>query len=442
MPDSRRWREATRSWARGTGRPGESDDQAATARDAAETLVSAALEALTLDDASTWSLCVERLSGFPADPRTVDLALVRRLRHSVRIAWERGWLPTDLARHTARELSGRHRSLLVDAIADEMRSYGAATVDARWRAQLEALGAEVWWNADEERLRTWRTREAVPVSASVAAVLELLRVLAALPRLALIGPLPGTAVRSEASVRRASAAAPDQKMLSKVRALLAKAESTEFPEEAEALSARAQELMTKHSIDHALLSVSKDGPTGPNGCRIPVDAPYESPKAVLLTVVAEANRCRAVWHRELGLSTVLGFPADLAATEMLFTSLLVQATSAMVRAGSQQDTLGRSRTRSFRHAFLNAYAARIGERLHAASARATQEAAQDTATRQDLLPVLSARDQAVDQAVNDLFPALTRGRARRVSNYEGWVAGRAAADLAALHSNDRISTTS
>ncbi|RFU36611.1 DUF2786 domain-containing protein [Actinomadura logoneensis] len=321
----------------------------------------------------------------------------------------------------------------MDAIADEMRSYGAATVDIRWRAQLETLGAEVWWDADDDRLRIWRARQTVTTSTSVATALELLGLLSALPRLAFIGPLPGAAVgRSTAP----DAPAADQRMLGKVRALLAKAESTEFPEEAEALSARAQELMTKHSIDHALLSASEGDASGPDGCRIPVDAPYESPKAVLLTVVAEANRCRAVWHRELGLSTVLGFPADLAATEMLFTSLLVQATSAMVRTGSQQDGLGRSRTRSFRHAFLNAYAARIGERLHTARERATQEAG---SSQQDLLPVLSARDQAVDRAVNDLFPALTRSRARRVSNYEGWVAGRAAADLAALHSNDQIS---
>ncbi|RMI39398.1 DUF2786 domain-containing protein [Actinomadura harenae] len=392
------------------------------------------MQALTLDDASAWTLYADRLSAFHGDPRTVDLTLLRRLRSSVRTAWERGWLPADLARHTARELSARHRSLLVDSIADELRSYGAATVDDRWRAQLEALGADIWWDSDDERLTAWRARKAVSMSASVKAALELLRLLAVLPRLAMIGPLPGTTARSDTSARRAPATAPDQRMLGKVRALLAKAESTEFPEEAEALSARAQELMTKHSIDHALLSVSQEDPSGPDGCRIPVDAPYESPKAVLLTVVAEANRCRAVWHRDLGLSTVLGFPADLAATEMLFTSLLVQATSAMVRAGSQQDMLGRSRTRSFRHAFLNAYAARIGERLQAASTRATQEAA----TNQDLLPVLSARDEAVDQAVNDLFPALTRGRARRVSNYEGWIAGRAAADLAALQSNDEI----
>jgi len=227
-------------------------------------------------------------------------------------------------------------------------------------------------------------------------------------------------------------------MLGKVRALLAKAESTEFPEEAEVLSARAQELMARHSIDHALLDAESgtgSAPTSaPTGRRIPVENPYDGPKAALLTVVADASRCRAVWHRELGFSTVLGFPADLTAVEMLFTSLLVQATTAMVHAGPRRDAAGRSRTRSFRHAFLNAYAARIGERLSDATARA----AADTVAGRDLLPVLAARDQAVDDAVATMFPELVRGRARSVSNHEGWAAGRAAADMAGLSARPEV----
>ncbi|NVI86339.1 DUF2786 domain-containing protein, partial [Actinomadura sp. BRA 177] len=229
----------------------------------------------------------------------------------------------------------------------------------------------------------------------------------------------------------------DQRMLGKVRALLAKAESTEFPEEAEALSARAQELMARHSIDHALLAAEAGDTGGPAGRRIAVDSPYEAPKAVLLTVVADANRCRAVWHRDLGFSTVLGFPADLTAVEMLYTSLLVQATSAMVHAGPRRDGRGRSRTRSFRHAFLNAYAARIGERLREAAGEAADRAAADAGGK-DLLPVLAARDRAVEQAVDTMFPNLAKGRAGSVSNYEGWVAGRAAADLASLNGRSEV----
>ncbi|MXQ68171.1 DUF2786 domain-containing protein [Actinomadura rayongensis] len=221
----------------------------------------------------------------------------------------------------------------------------------------------------------------------------------------------------------------ERRVLGRVRALLAKAESTAFPAEAEALSARAQELMTRYSLDRALLAgaVPAAG-DAPVGRRIVVEGPYEGPKAVLLGVVAEANRCRAVWHRDLGLATVIGHPAELAAVEMLFTSLLVQATAAMTHAGTRGDAPARTRIRSFRHSFLNAYAARVGERLRAAA----DNAAGHAGPRTDLVPALAARDAAVDRTVDALFPGLVRGRARTVSNAAGWAAGRAAADLAGL----------
>ncbi|MFI0483628.1 DUF2786 domain-containing protein [Actinomadura sp. 9N215] len=316
-------------------------------------------------------------------------------------------------------------------------------MDDRWREQLAVLRAETWWVDDDEYSDAWCVREGVERGVYVASAVELVHLLECLPRLPSMRPPPGTSGDggapstdrpSASTASRDRAREVDQRILGKVRALLAKAESTEFPEEAEALSARAQELMARHSIDHAVLAAETGDTGGPAGRRIPVDNPYDAPKAVLLTVVADANRCRAVWHRELGFSTVLGFPADLAAVEMMFTSLLVQATSAMVHAGPRRDARGRSRTRSFRHAFLNAYAARIGERLREAANRAAAGAG-----GKDLLPVLAARDRAVEQAVDTMFPNLAKGRSGSVSNYEGWVAGRAAADLASL--NGRLEVT-
>ena len=100
----------------------------------------------------------------------------------------------------------------------------------------------------------------------------------------------------------------DQRMLGKVRALLQKAESTEFPQEAEALTARAQELIARYNLDEALLEAEAGG-VRPDGRTVAVAHPYAGPKAMLLHVVAEANRCRSVWHRERGEATVLGFPA-------------------------------------------------------------------------------------------------------------------------------------
>jgi hypothetical protein len=238
-------------------------------------------------------------------------------------------------------------------------------------------------------------------------------------------------------------------MLSRIRALLAKAEATEYAEEAEALSARAQELMAKYSIDQALLAAESGRKDAPAGRRIAVDNPYEAPKTSLLQAVATANRCRVVWSKEVGLATVVGFEADLDAVELLFTSLLVQASAAMLYAGSRQDAYGRSRTRAFRQSFLVSYAIRIGERLSHAAEHATQEAAaeQEAAAGQPagavagaggtaLVPFLAARQRAVDDAVDEIFgDTLRRGRSVRVTDAEGWASGRAAADLASLHNH-------
>ena len=126
--------------------------------------------------------------------------------------------------------------------------------------------------------------------------------------------------------------------------------------------------MARHSIDAAMLwAGSGDAPDAPRGRRLGVDAPYETATAMLVTVVAQANRCQAVWNKELGFSTVIGFPADLDAVELLHTSLLVQAMTALVKSGTRKHGDGKSKTRAFRSAFLTSYAQRIGERLTAAA---------------------------------------------------------------------------
>lgn len=134
-------------------------------------------------------------------------------------------------------------------------------------------------------------------------------------------------------------------MLARVRALLAKAESTTFDEEAEALTAKAQELIARHALDEAALHDAGDV-GDPSVRRIPLDPPYAKAKAFLLNEVADANRCRAVHSDDCGWVTVFGYDGDLHAVELLTTSLFAQATAAMARHGSRRDATGRSRTRS------------------------------------------------------------------------------------------------
>jgi hypothetical protein len=336
-----------------------------------------------------------------ADP-AADAELARRGEEFVATAWQRGWQPADVVRLVRRELEEAHARLaaaLIRAQSGRDRPRGR-----RWAAQLADLPEDPPRTTDRFSHAT--------------AVLELYRLLLRLPALE---PL-------EEEPRRAPAPAASR-MLARIRALLAKAEATGYPEEAEALSAKAQELMARHSVDEALLAAGAPAPDAPGACRIGVEPPYEQTKAVLLDAVAGANHCRAVWHEAFGFSTVVGFEADLEAVELLYTSLLVQATHAMTKAEAAQRAAGRKRTKTFRQSFLAAYAHRVGDRLTAAA---------ETQVTQDLLPVLATRAAAVTGRLERMFPETTTTRLRGVSDAAGWTEGAAAADRAQVESRPRL----
>jgi hypothetical protein len=219
-------------------------------------------------------------------------------------------------------------------------------------------------------------------------------------------------------------------VLEKVRALLAKAESTTFDAEAEALTAKAQELMARHRIERAVVEAESGAvASSPTARRIDVDDPYAGAKALLLSIVADANGCRAVWSKYEHVSTVFGFADELDAVEELFTSLLVQATAALVRAGSKRDAYGRSRTKSFRRSFLIAFAVRIGERLRAVVDATVADVSTSTGT--ELVPILARRREATEAAARAAFPRTGRMSAS-ASDAEGWHAGTAFGDQADL----------
>lgn len=297
---------------------------------------------------------------------------------------------------------------------------GAALADAlrRQRALLERHG---WTESDCDELERRRLKVA-PEASAVERSVRLLALLCDLPE------LPPIAPRIEQQ--------DDDGTLAKIRALLAKAESTTFPAEAEALSAKAQELMARHRIDRLVLDAGVTD--GLVGRRIWLDDPYADAKANLLGAVAAANRCRSIQLTSVGVCHVIGFATDLDVVELLHTSLLVQATTAIAAAGPQRDARGRSRTRSFRQSFLIAYGHRIGRRLREASETIESEAVEEVrAGGVDLLPVLASRDAAVDNAVRSAFPRLVSRRVS-VSNEAGWIAGTTAAELADLSVGDRL----
>ncbi|WP_426569020.1 DUF2786 domain-containing protein [Streptomyces canus] len=336
-----------------------------------------------------------------ADP-SADAELDRRGEEFVAAAWRRGWQPADVVRLVRRDLGEAHVRLLASLIRAHARQDRPR--GRRWAAQVEELTAEA-------PPRTDRFSHATTV-------LELYRLLLHLPALdPLQEPQRGRQPHS------------DSRTLTRIRALLAKAEATGYPEEAEALTAKAQELMARHSLDEALLDAHAPAPDAPGACRIGVEPPYEQAKAVLLDAVADANHCRAVWNEPFCFSTVVGFEADLEAVELLYTSLLVQAQTAMTRAEAAQRAAGRKRTKTFRQSFLAAYAHRIGTRLTTAA---------ETQRTDDLLPVLATRDLAVTATTDRMFPQTVTTRLRGVTDEAGWTEGAEAANRARVNSRPRL----
>ncbi|WP_367321629.1 DUF2786 domain-containing protein [Streptomyces sp. HUAS ZL42] len=334
-----------------------------------------------------------------ADP-SADAELARRGEEFVAAAWRRGWQPADVVRIVRRELDDVHVTLVTTLIHAQARNDRPR--GPRWRAQLDEL--------------TPHTPPRPDRFSHATATLQLYRLLLRLPHL-------------EPLQESAPAPRSDSRMLTRIRALLAKAEATGYPEEAEALTAKAQELMARHSVDEALLAAQAPAPDAPGACRIGVEPPYEQAKAVLLDAVAGANHCKAVWNEPLCFSTVVGFEADLEAVELLYTSLLVQAQSAMTKAEAAQRAGGRKRTKTFRQSFLAAYAHRIGTRLVAAA---------ETQVSDDLLPVLASREVAVTAATDRMFPETVTTRLRGVSDAAGWNEGAEAADRARVQARPRL----
>ena len=354
--------------------------------------------------------------------------------------WQRGWQPADVPRVILRHMTARHAQLAVTAIGLEAETYrsGHPTLPS-WLDQLDEIGATLSDDRPMDLLAAWTSnadRDRVGILLTAFELMAMLRNLPTLPQLCPPPSAWGRSAALDAALSRRRGNEPVEiRYLERVRALLAKAESTEFDEEAEALTAKAQELMTRHSIDAALLAAHAAGAQAgeqPTGVRIGVVDPYARAKAYLLTVIGNASRCRSVWNPDFGFATVFGFEGDLGSVELLYTSLLLQARRAMEDAGR----LGqRARSRSFRNSFLIGFATRIGDRLKEA-ADATIAGA-DHEQGHGLLPVLQQRSRQVEDLSEEAFGNL-RGMTLSARDGAGWVTGTTAADRAELSRGPHI----
>jgi hypothetical protein len=165
-------------------------------------------------------------------------------------------------------------------------------------------------------------------------------------------------------------------LLDRVRKLLAKAEDEGCtPAEAEALTAKAADLMARYGIDRALLGALRPETDSVGDRVFDLDNPWAAVKAHLLAGLAAALRCQCVLlnRREPGSRVhVFGYLSDLERTDILFTSLLVQMARAL--AAQPVPAYGGA-AKAWRRSWMLGYASAVVARVRAAEEAAVAAAA-------------------------------------------------------------------
>ena len=164
-------------------------------------------------------------------------------------------------------------------------------------------------------------------------------------------------------------------LLDRVRKLLAKAEDEGCtPHEAEALTAKAAELMARYGIDRALLGAARPDTDRPADRVFDLDNPWAGVKAHLLAGLASALRCQCILlnRREPGNRVhVFGYLSDLERADILFTSLLVQMARAL--ALEPVPAYG-GRAKAWRRSWMLGYCSAVVARVRAAEEAAVAAA--------------------------------------------------------------------
>jgi Protein of unknown function (DUF2786) len=201
-------------------------------------------------------------------------------------------------------------------------------------------------------------------------------------------------------------------LLARVRKLLAKAEGAGVTAaEAQALTAKAAELMAKYGIDRALLAAARPETDRPADRVIDVGNPWARVQAHLLCGLASALRCQCVILPRPGPGSrihMFGFSSDLERTDVLYTSLLVQMWQGL--AAEQVPAWSRS-PRAWRRSWLLGFAAAVVARVRAAEQEATSRAtAPQARSGSQTALVLADRALVIRRNIEQAYPVTRKSQ--------------------------------
>jgi len=221
-------------------------------------------------------------------------------------------------------------------------------------------------------------------------------------------------------------------IIDRVRALLAKAESSPYPAEADTFMAKAQAMIQQYALDDAVLHGSDPSTIGHD--ELTMTGSYSRERSMIWGAVAMANRCRVLTMSKHGSSAVaslivIGRPSDRELVKVVATSLEVQAMRRMadlnLDRSSEAPVVQR---RSFLRGFASEVASRLRRANHSTGHASTSAVA-----------ALALTEQAVDDYLGDHFDLSNR---RSQARFDGAAYSRgrragATADVGSARLADR-----
>jgi hypothetical protein len=204
---------------------------------------------------------------------------------------------------------------------------------------------------------------------------------------------------------------PPSALLDRVRKLLAKAEAEGVtPPEAEALTAKAAELMARYGIDRALLAASRPDTDKPDSRVVDIANPWAQVRAHLLAGLAGAMRCQCVLlstGRPGARVHVFGYASDLERADILYTSLLLQMARGLT-AATVPDGVGSPR--AWRRSWLLGFVTAVITRVKSAEERAATGTEADSQSGPGTALILADRAAVVRRQLEAAYPSTRRTR--------------------------------
>jgi hypothetical protein len=242
----------------------------------------------------------------------------------------------------------------------------------------------------------------------------------------------------------------DAGLVEKIKKILAKAESTNSPEEASIFYAKAEEMMQRHMIDEAMLAALGTGKQDTIGMmHVPMGKTYWLAWRTVLVNLGYAFGFKVLIgdNRKGGTIVWFGWQSELKTAEVMVAHLEIQAERAaapfMSNYTSPYTDTAKAREDRFKakRSFLEGYGCMVARRIETQRAMTRNQVSREKGESSgNLLPVLVSRDDQLQSAFDDLHTKKANLKQTQL-NATGYGAGREAGRSADIN-NPRLGSSS